>query len=110
MAGLKYRGLDPRTRPLRWALFLLVIGAVLYATAPGAAQTVAGWFGTSAESLPWYASRALGFLGLWGLTASVVYGLLLSTGILDSVSHRVVSLTLHQDLSAISIALVALHG
>ncbi|HUR16693.1 MAG TPA: hypothetical protein VMZ33_05370, partial [Candidatus Limnocylindrales bacterium] len=46
----------------------------------------------------------------WGLTASVVYGLLLSTGILDSVSHRVVSLTLHQDLSAISIALVALHG
>ena len=110
MVGVKYRGLDPRTRPLRWALYLLVIGAVLYVTAPGAAQTVAGWFGASAESLPWYASRALGFLGFWGLTASVVYGLLLSTGILDSVSHRAVNLTLHQDLSAISIALVALHG
>ncbi len=107
---MRYRGLDPRTRPLRWALFLLVIGGVLLLTAPGAVQTVSGWLGTNPESLPWYASRALGFLGFWALTASVVYGLLLSTGILDAVAHRAVNLTLHQDLSAISIAFVALHG
>jgi methionine sulfoxide reductase heme-binding subunit len=110
VAGVKYRGLDPRTRPLRWGLFLLVVGGVLFLTLPGATATVAGWFGAGAESLPWYATRALGFLGFWALTASVVYGLLLSTGILDALSHRAVSLTLHQDLSAIGIALVALHG
>jgi predicted ferric reductase len=110
MAGVKYRGLDPRTRPLRWAFFLLVIGAVIFVNAPGAMATVSGWLGVEAESLPWYSSRALGFLGFWALTASVVYGLLLSTGILDAVTHRAVNMTLHQDLSAISIALVVLHG
>jgi predicted ferric reductase len=73
-------------------------------------RTVAAWFGVEQESLPWYSSRVLGFLGYWALAASVIYGLLLSTGILDALAHRAVSFTLHQELSAIGIALVALHG
>ena len=52
----------------------------------------------------------LGFLAYGALVVSVLYGLLLSTGILDRVAHRAVSLTLHQDLSAIAIGLTALHG
>lgn len=71
---------------------------------------VADWIRVNQESLPWYASRLLGFLAYWALAASVVYGLALSTGLLDRLSHRAVSLVLHQELSAIGIALTALHG
>jgi methionine sulfoxide reductase heme-binding subunit len=110
MAGVKYRGLSPETRRLRWAAFLLIVGAVLVATAPEAIRTIAGWIGPEQESLPWYSSRVLGFLGYWALAASVIYGLALSTGIIDALTHRVVSFSLHQELSAVAIALVALHG
>ena len=44
------------------------------------------------------------------LAVSVIYGLLLSSGLLDRIAHRAVSLTLHQDLSAIAIGLTGLHG
>jgi predicted ferric reductase len=107
---MKYEGLSPRTRPLRWGLFGLAIVLVLYATAPRAADIVLGWVTVHQDSLPWYATRVLGFLAYGALTISVVYGLLLSTGLLDRIAHRVVSFTLHQDLSAIAIGLTALHG
>ena len=110
MAGVKHRGLPSESAWLRWAIFGLVVGAALVLTIPGALSVVAGWLGAEQESLPWYSSRVLGFLGYWALTASVVYGLLLSTGILDAIAHRAVSFSLHQELSAIGIGLVALHG
>lgn len=110
MAGVKYHGLSPRTRVLRWGLFLLGVGMVLYATAPQAASLAADWVTTNQDSLPWYATRFLGFLAYGALAISVIYGLLLSTGLLDAVAHRVVSFTLHQDLSAIALGLTALHG
>ena len=68
------------------------------------------WLGAQQESLPWFTSRILGFLGYWALTASVIYGLLMSTGILDAIAHRAVSFSLHQELSAIGIGLMAMHG
>ena len=107
---MRYEGLSPRTRLLRWALFLLAIGAVLLVTAPAATATIGDWFANHSESLAWYASRVLGFLAYGAIAASIVYGLLLSTGILDRIAHRAVSLTLHQDLSALAIGLTALHG
>lgn len=107
---MKYVGLSPRTRPLRWGLFCLAIGLVMFATAPRAAELALGWATAHQDSLPWYATRILGFLAYGALTLSVVYGLLLSTGILDRIAHRVVSFTLHQDLSAVAIGLTALHG
>lgn len=110
MAGVKHRGLDPATRRVSWMALLLVVGAVLIATGPQAARVVEGWVATQQDSLPWFSSRALGFLGYWALAISVIYGLLLSTGILDAIAHRAVSFSLHQELSAIAIALVALHG
>lgn len=110
MAGVKRGGLGDETRRLRWMTFLIICGAAVVATGPEALRIVGEWLNVSQESLPWYTSRALGFLGYWTLTISVIYGLLLSTGLLDSIANRAVSLTLHQDLSAISIALVALHG
>lgn len=110
MVGVKHRGLSPETRPWRWGAFILVVGAIIVVTGPEAARVVAGWLGAQQESLPWFSSRALGFLGYWALAISVIYGLLLSTGILDAIAHRAVSFSLHQELSAIAIALVALHG
>ena len=110
MAGVKYEGLSPRTRPLRWGLFLLAVGGVLVATGPDAARAATDWLAAHSESLAWYSSRILGFLAYGALAISVIYGLLLSTGVFDRVAHRAVSLTLHQDLSAIAIGLTALHG
>ncbi len=110
MAGVKYRGLSPRTQPLRWGLFLLAVGGVIVATAPGAIAVVADWLAAHQESLAWYGTRLLGFLAYGALTLSIVYGLLLSSGLLDAVAHRAVSLTLHQDLAAAAIGLTALHG
>jgi predicted ferric reductase len=110
VAGVKYKGLSPRTRLLRWGLFGLAITMVLYATAPKATGLAIDWVTAHQDSLPWYATRFLGFLAYGALAVSVIYGLLLSTGILDAISHRVVSFTLHQDLSAAAIGLTALHG
>jgi len=110
VAGVKYEGLSPRTRPLRWGLFLLAVGGVLVATGPDAARAATDWLAAHSESLAWYSSRILGFLAYGALAISVIYGLLLSTGVFDRVAHRAVSLTLHQDLSAIAIGLTALHG
>lgn len=107
---MKYQGLSPRTRLLRWGLFGLAITMVLYATAPRATGLAVDWVTSHQDSLPWYATRFLGFLAYGALAVSVIYGLLLSTGILDAISHRVVSFTLHQDLSAVAIGLTALHG
>jgi predicted ferric reductase len=110
MAGVKYEGMTPRTRPLRWGLFLLAVGGVLLANGPDAVRAGADWLAAHSDSLAWYSSRILGFLAYGALAISVVYGLLLSTGLLDRIAHRAVSLTLHQDLSAVAIGLTGLHG
>lgn len=107
---MRYEGLSSRTRLLRWGLYLAAIGGVLAATGPEAGRAVAGWLTAHSDSLAWYSSRVLGFVAYGALAISVIYGLLLSTGLLDRVAHRAVSLTLHQDLSAIAIGLTALHG
>ncbi len=60
--------------------------------------------------LDWYSVRALGFLGYLVLAGSVLYGLLLSTKILDAIAHRPVSFALHKDLSIVGLILISLHG
>ncbi len=107
---MRYRGLDPRTRPLRWAVFLAAIVVVLAATGGGALDAVRTWVTAEQERIPWYATRLLGLLAYLVLAGSVIYGLLLSTGILDAFAHRTVSFTLHQDLSAIGLGLALVHA
>lgn len=107
---MRYRGLSPRTRPVRWALLGLLILIVVAGTAGDAFGGLARWLGTDSASLPWFGSRLFGFLAYAALTASVVYGLLLSSGILDAIAHRAVSFTLHQELAAIGLSLTAIHG
>jgi predicted ferric reductase len=110
MAGVKYRGLDPRTRLLRWGLYVLVLAAVLVVTGPAALNAATQWLATEHDKLPWYGTRLFGMLSYGALTLSVIYGLLLSTGVLDAIAHRSVSFTLHQDLAAIGLGLGMVHG
>ena len=83
-------GLDPRTRLLRWSLFLTIVGMVLAVTGADSLDAVATWFRAEYPRLPWYVVRVTGWLAYLGLTVSVIYGLLLSTGILDAIAHRTV--------------------
>lgn len=110
MAGVKYRGLDPRTRPLRWGLYLLALAGILIATGPTAINTAIGWLAIEHDKLPWYGTRLLGMLSYGALALSVIYGLLLSTGVLDAIAHRAVSFTLHRDLAAVGLGLGMVHG
>jgi sulfoxide reductase heme-binding subunit YedZ len=104
------QGLQPRTRWLRWTLFLTAIAIVLLGTGGAAVDQVVGWLRDEYERLPWYVVRVSALLAYLALTGSVVYGLLLSTGILDRIAQRTVSFTLHQDLSGIALALALVHA
>lgn len=107
---MKYRGLDPRTRRLRWAFFVLGVSLVVVASTPGVLDALGSWVTTEQARIPWYLTRILGVLAYAALSGSVIYGLLLSTGVLDAVAHRTVSFTLHQDLSAIGLGLALVHA
>ena len=61
-------------------------------------------------SLPWVVERLFAFLAYGAVTGSVIYGLLLSTKILDAIAHRPITFTLHQDLASFGVAFAAIHG
>ena len=107
---MKYRGLDPRTRPLRWGLFLAAVTVTILVFGASAMDTIGSWLSVEHDRLPWYATRLLALLSYLAITGSVVYGLLLSTGILDAIAHRTVSFTLHQDLAGIGLGLAMVHA
>ena len=54
--------------------------------------------------------RLFAFLAYGAMTGSVIYGLLLSTKILDAIAHRPITFALHQDLASIGVGLAAVHG
>lgn len=110
MAGVTHSGLDPRTRRRRWTAFGVVALAVVLLSAIDALGTLERIVGADRDALPWVASRVLAWLAYLALAGSVIYGLLLSTGILDAIAHRAVSFALHQDLSAFGLALGTWHA
>jgi DMSO/TMAO reductase YedYZ heme-binding membrane subunit len=103
-------GLDPRTRPLRWALFVIAVGIVIVAAGGRASETITGWLRDEYPRLPWYVTRITALLAYLALAGSVVYGLLLSTKLLDRLAHRTVTFALHQDLSSIGVAFALVHA
>jgi len=107
---MKFRGLDPRTRFIRWGLFAIAVGLVLGATAPTAAHALATAWESNRSSLPWLVERLAGFLAYFAIAGSVVYGLLLSTKILDAIAHRPITFNLHQDLASVGLGLAGVHG
>jgi predicted ferric reductase len=107
---MKYQGLHPTTRLARWALVAIGLGIVLGGTAPSAIRELTVAWEANRAILPWVVERLFGFLGYVAMAGSVIYGLLLSTKILDAIAHRPISFTLHQDLAAVGLGLGAVHG
>lgn len=103
-------GLDPRTRVARWGMAAVAIGITLGATLPTIGAGIVHAVETNAANLPWYAERLFAFLAYLAITGAVLYGLLLSTKILDVIAHRPVTFALHQDLALVGLVLAAIHG
>jgi len=104
------QGRFPRLRWVRWGLFVVLIAIVVGSTAGQALDTATGWLRDEYERLPWYVTRISALLAYLALAASTIYGLLLSTKLLDRVTHRPISYTLHQDLAGIGVALALVHA
>lgn len=107
---MRYRGFSPGTWLVRWGLAAVALGIVLGGTAPTAVRLLLDVASTQSGSVPWVSSRLLGFLAYGALAGSVVYGLLLSTKLLDAVAHRPITFALHQDLAAVGLGLAGIHG
>jgi sulfoxide reductase heme-binding subunit YedZ len=109
-AGSAYRGLPEPIRIVGWIAIAIAVGAVLGATAPTALDRIGAVAAVQPGLLAWYTVRALGFMAYLVLAGSVLYGLLLSTKILDAIAHRPVSFALHKDLAIVALILGTLHG
>ena len=107
---MKFRGLDPRTSLVRWGLLAVGIGIVVGATGPTAVRELLAALENDRSSLPWVFERMFAFLAYFALAGSVIYGLLLSTKILDAIAHRPITFTLHQDLASIGLGFAGIHG
>jgi flagellar biosynthesis protein FliQ len=108
--GPAYRGLPRIVRFVLWVGAAIVIGGVVGATGPTALRRVGAVAALQPGLLAWYSVRALGFLAYLVVAGSVLYGLLLSTKILDAIAHRPVSFALHKDLSIVGLVLAILHS
>jgi DMSO/TMAO reductase YedYZ heme-binding membrane subunit len=107
--GPAYRGLPRPIRLVLWVAGALVIGGVVGATAPTALERLGAVAALQPSLLAWYTVRTFGFLAYLVVAGSVVYGLLLSTKILDAIAHRPVSFALHKDLAIVGLVLAMLH-
>ncbi len=107
---MTFHGLDPRTRWLRWGLVAVAAGIVIGATGPKAANALVATWDTNRSMLPWVFERLFAFLAYGAMAGSVLYGLLLSTKLLDAIAHRPITFALHQDLASVGLGLAAVHG
>ena len=108
--GPTYRGLPRIVRFALWIAAAVVIGGILGATAPTALRRVGAVAALQPGLLAWYTVRAMGFLAYLVVAGSVLYGLLLSTKILDAIAHRPVSFALHKDLAVVGFVLAMVHA
>jgi hypothetical protein len=107
--GPGFRGLPRPVRAILWVAATIAIGAMLGATAPAALRRLGAVAALQPGLLAWYAARATGLLAYLAVAGSVVFGLLLSTKILDTIAHRPVSYSLHKDLALVGLILGTIH-
>ena len=110
MAAVKFSGFDARTGLARWGLAAVAIGIVVGGTAPAAARGLANVVEANPDGLVWLFERLFAWLAYIAVAGSVIYGLLLSTKLLDAIAHRPISFSLHQDLAAFGLGLAGIHG
>lgn len=107
---VRYRGLDPRHSRALWAATAIISGIVVGLTGPAAVRALLEAAAIQHDKLPWYATRVFAFLSYLAIAGSVVYGLLLSTKLLDAIAHRPISVALHQDLASVGLGLGMIHA
>jgi len=90
---------------------------IIVAVAALVAEAIAVRLGVIADPIPklagsgaWTMSRAAGVTAFGALALDVVFGLFVSTGILDRVVPRGASVDVHRWLSTVSLSLVAVHA
>lgn len=66
--------------------------------------------GADLGQIPWLISRSSGIAAFVGLSASVIFGLLMSTKLADGGLPRILKYELHQFVSVLAVALIALHA
>jgi sulfoxide reductase heme-binding subunit YedZ len=108
--GPVYRGLPRPVRVAAWLAISAILGIIIGATFPDALRALGATAALAPSKLAWYGVRATGFLAFFAIAGSVIYGLLLSTKLLDAIAHRPVSFALHKDLALAGLALSGLHG
>jgi predicted ferric reductase len=108
--GPVYRGLPRPVQAVVWLATSAILGIIIGATLPEALRALGATAALAPGMLAWYGVRATGFLAYFAVAGSVIYGLLLSTRLLDAIAHRPVSFALHKDLALVGLALSGLHG
>jgi hypothetical protein len=105
-----HRGLPRAIRIVGWIVLAIGAGVVIGLTAPTGLRRIGEVLALNPGLLSWYSARALGFLAYGTIAVSVLYGLLLSTKVLDTIAHRPVSFTLHKELAIAGLILAATHA
>ncbi len=93
-------------REIGFGLALLALGLGI-GIAAGPASDALGRI--APEKAYWTASRLTAFLAYLAFAGSTAYGLGMSSGLIDAVAGRPVSLALHRDLAWVGMALAAAH-
>jgi sulfoxide reductase heme-binding subunit YedZ len=102
--------MDPRTSLVRFGMPAIAAGIALGATVPSVASSLATVLTENPSGLPWLLERLFAWMGYIAMALSVVFGLLLSSKVLDAIAHRPVSFTLHQELASVGLGLAGIHG
>lgn len=110
MSRPSYRGLPRSLQALLWVALVLVIALTFYGSLPAAIDGIFHLINVSPEKIPWVASRITAMLAYGALAASTIYGLGMTTRLLDRISRRLVSDTLHESLSFWGLLLGASHA
>lgn len=105
-----YRGLPRSLQALLWVALVLVIALTFYGSLPAAIDGIFHLINVSPEKIPWVASRITAMLAYGALAASTIYGLGMTTRLLDRISRRLVNDTLHESLSFWGLLLGASHA
>jgi predicted ferric reductase len=110
MSRPSYRGLPRSLQALLWVVLVLVIALTFYGSLPAAIDGIFHLINVSPEKIPWVASRITAMLAYGALAASTIYGLGMTTRLLDRISRRLVNDTLHESLSFWGLLLGASHA
>lgn len=110
MSRQTHRGLPRSIQALAWIVLVIVVALVFYGTLPGAIDGAFHLINSTPEKIPWIASRITAMLAYGALTASVIYGLGMTTRLLDVIGRRVVNDALHENLSTWGLLLGTTHA